>query len=79
MNTDEPALGPRPNCEDRIPEAWLLVEYTKDDGPDGIWAECPGVKMLLLPSDVVLRSVERICVWTAESSGHGRESRVGHH
>jgi RNA polymerase-binding transcription factor DksA len=32
MNTNESFLGDCPNCGERIPEARLLVEYTKDDG-----------------------------------------------
>ena len=40
MNTDESALGRCPDCGESIPEAWLLFEYEKDDGTDGVWAEC---------------------------------------
>lgn len=41
MNTDASSLGRCPECGDQIPETWLLVEYEKDDGSEGIWAECP--------------------------------------
>ncbi len=49
MNTDESSLGRCPDCSKRIPEAWLLVEYTKDDGTDGIWAECPTCEDVVAP------------------------------
>jgi hypothetical protein len=49
MNTDESSLGRCPDCGNRIPEAWLLVEYTKDDGTDGIWAECPACEDVIAP------------------------------
>ncbi|TQR21913.1 hypothetical protein C9J85_18855 [Haloferax sp. wsp5] len=35
------SLGRCPNCDERITTPWLLVEYEKDDGTEGIWAECP--------------------------------------
>ncbi|SEP27075.1 hypothetical protein SAMN05216388_105913, partial [Halorientalis persicus] len=41
MSTDESSLGRCPDCGEAIPETWLLVEYEKDDGTQGIWAECP--------------------------------------
>lgn len=41
MNGDETILGLCPNCSTEISETWLLVEYGKEDGTEGIWAECP--------------------------------------
>lgn len=49
MNTNTPSLGHCPECGESIPEAWVLVEYTKDDGTDGIWAECPGCETVVAP------------------------------
>ncbi|WP_246988410.1 phage terminase large subunit family protein [Halorientalis marina] len=49
MNTDESALGRCPDCGESIPEAWLLVEYEKDDGTDGVWAECPVCEDVVAP------------------------------
>jgi len=40
MNTDESTLGLCPDCGETIPAVWLLVEYEKDNGEAGIWAEC---------------------------------------
>ena len=40
MNTDESSLGRCPECSEDILEAWVLVEYNKDDGTEGVWAEC---------------------------------------
>lgn len=41
MNSDSSTLGRCPECDTQISSAWILVEYTKDDGTTGIWAECP--------------------------------------
>jgi len=49
MPDDTHILGRCPDCGDEIPEAWLLVEYTKDDGADGIWAECPTCEDVVAP------------------------------
>jgi len=37
MSTDESSLGRCPDCGERIPTAWLLVEYEKADGTEGVW------------------------------------------
>jgi hypothetical protein len=31
------------------PTAWTLVEYEKDDGTEGVWAECPGCGDVVAP------------------------------
>jgi hypothetical protein len=49
MPTDDSSLGQCPECGDRIAAAWLLVEYSKDDGTDGIWAECPACEAVVAP------------------------------
>lgn len=49
MNTDESSLGRCPDCGESIPTAWLLVEYEKDDGETGIYAECPGCQEVVAP------------------------------
>lgn len=49
MPDDTQILGRCPDCGDEIPEAWLLVEYTKDDGTEGIWAECPTCEDVVAP------------------------------
>jgi len=49
MTTDESLLGRCPDCGDPIPDAWVLVEYTKDDGTDGVWAECPACEDVVAP------------------------------
>jgi len=49
MTSDETVLGRCPECGERIPDTWLLVEYEKDDGSDGEWAECPGCKDVVAP------------------------------
>lgn len=49
MNTNESFLGQCPNCGKQIPEARLLVEYTKDDGETGIWADCPACNDVVAP------------------------------
>lgn len=49
MNTDESSLGRCPDCGENISEAWLLVEYEKEDGSEGIWAECPACDDVVAP------------------------------
>ena len=49
MPSDETVLGRCPDCGEDIPEAWLLVEYTKDDGETGIWADCPACSKVVAP------------------------------
>jgi len=41
MGNDTPELGQCPECDQDISAAHVLVEYEKDDGTTGIWAECP--------------------------------------
>ncbi|AAG21032.1 Vng6434h (plasmid) [Halobacterium salinarum NRC-1] len=49
MPTDDSSLGQCSECGDRIAAAWLLVEYSKDDGTDGVWAECPACEAVVAP------------------------------
>jgi len=49
MPTDESSLGRCPDCGELISDGWLLVEYTKDDGTDGVWAECPACEDVVSP------------------------------
>jgi hypothetical protein len=47
--TRDPALGCCPDCGEHIPQGWLLVEYEKDSGETGIWAECPSCNDVVRP------------------------------
>jgi len=49
MNADESSLGRCPECGEDISEAWVLVEYKKDDGTEGVWAECPACEDVVSP------------------------------
>jgi hypothetical protein len=49
MTSDATNLGRCPDCGESIPAAWLLVEYEKDDGKTGIWAECPDCEDVVEP------------------------------
>ncbi|MFC6722375.1 MULTISPECIES: DUF7837 family putative zinc-binding protein [Halobacteriales] len=49
MPDDTQILGCCPDCGDRIPTAWTLVEYEKDDGTEAVWAECPGCGDVVAP------------------------------
>jgi hypothetical protein len=49
MPADDSSLGQCPDCGERISAAWLPVEYSKDDGTDGIWAECPSCEAVVAP------------------------------
>ena len=46
---DTRVLGRCPDCGKRISQAWLLVEYEKDTGETGIWAECPDCEDVVAP------------------------------
>jgi len=49
MNAGESPLGRCPTCGEDISEVWILVEYEKDDGQTGIWAECPACEDVVAP------------------------------
>jgi len=49
MNADESPLGGCPDCGESIPPAWRLIDYEKDDGSEGIWAECPSCEDVVEP------------------------------
>lgn len=49
MTTDERLLGHCPDCGKDISETWLLVEYEKDNGSEGVWAECPNCEDVVAP------------------------------
>ena len=49
MNTDDSTLGHCPNCGERIPKAWVLVAYEKENGTEGVWAECPASEDVVAP------------------------------
>ena len=49
MPDDRRVLGCCPDCGERIPTAWVLVEYKKNDGTDGVWAECPECADVVAP------------------------------
>jgi DNA-directed RNA polymerase subunit RPC12/RpoP len=49
MSADESSLGRCPDCGERIPTAWRLIDYEKDDGTEGVWAECPACSEVVAP------------------------------
>jgi hypothetical protein len=49
MHDDTQRLGHCPDCGEQIPEAWILVEYEKNDGTEGVWAECPACNDVVAP------------------------------
>jgi hypothetical protein len=49
MADDTQMLGRCPDCGDRITPTWMLVEYERDDGTDGVWAECPSCEVVVAP------------------------------
>jgi hypothetical protein len=49
MTADESFLGRCPECSANISDAWILVEYEKDDGTEGVWAECPACEDVFAP------------------------------
>ncbi|WP_449404868.1 DUF7837 family putative zinc-binding protein [Haloplanus natans] len=49
MTTDTSQHGRCPKCEEGIFTVHILVEYEKDDGTTGIWAECPVCNDIVSP------------------------------
>jgi len=49
MTPDESSLGRCPDCGEPISTAYLLVEYEKEDGQTGIWADCPSCDDVVAP------------------------------
>ncbi len=49
MTNGTSELGRCPDCGEDISAAWILVEYEKDDGSTGIWAECPVCETVVSP------------------------------
>lgn len=49
MSDDTQRLGRCPDCDEHITAAWILVEYEKGDGTEGIWAECPACEDVVAP------------------------------
>ena len=49
MPDDTQSLGRCPDCDDPITDTWILGEYEKDDGTEGIWAECPACREIVAP------------------------------
>jgi len=49
MPSDETVLGRCPDCGEPIPTAWRLIDYQKDDGTEGVWAECPACEDVVAP------------------------------
>jgi predicted RNA-binding Zn-ribbon protein involved in translation (DUF1610 family) len=41
MNRKQSTLGVCPDCERNLPPAYVLIEYERDDGTEGMFAECP--------------------------------------
>ena len=41
MTDNTPKHGRCPECDEDISAAYIFIEYEKDDGTTGIWAECP--------------------------------------
>lgn len=49
MPDDTQRLGRCPDCNERITTAWILVEYERDDGTEGVWAECRACEDVVAP------------------------------
>jgi len=48
MTNDSP-LGCCPDCGESIPTGWRLIDYERDDGTEGVWAECPACENVVSP------------------------------
>jgi predicted RNA-binding Zn-ribbon protein involved in translation (DUF1610 family) len=49
MSRNRSILGRCPECGEEIPSGYALIEYEKDDGTTGIWAECPACGEVVRP------------------------------
>ena len=41
MNGGKASLGSCSERGEKVSEAWVLREYEKNDGTEGVWTECP--------------------------------------
>ena len=49
MPDDTQLLGRCPDCGERIPTAWGLIDYEREDDTEGVWAECPSCEKVVAP------------------------------
>lgn len=49
MNADESSLGHCPERGEGVSDAWILVEYERADGTEGVWTECPACEDVVAP------------------------------
>lgn len=49
MNADESSLGHCPERGEGVSNAWILVEYERADGTEGVWTECPACEDVVAP------------------------------
>ncbi|MCJ0618148.1 hypothetical protein JZX76_00970 [Haloarcula hispanica] len=43
------SVGRCPDCDKQITTAWILVEYEKDGGTEGVWDDCPSCEDVVAP------------------------------
>lgn len=49
MPDEAEALGLCPECGEQVTPPWVLLRYEKDDGTEGVWAECPNCQEVISP------------------------------
>lgn len=49
MTTKEYLLGCCPNCGEEISDVFKMIEYTREDGSIGIYADCPVCREIVTP------------------------------
>lgn len=42
-------LGLCPNCSESIADRDVIIEYERDDGTTGVYAECPDCREIIAP------------------------------
>ncbi|WP_449272374.1 DUF7837 family putative zinc-binding protein [Halorussus halophilus] len=50
MAEKQERLGDCPNCSESIADRDVLVRYEREDGTEGVYAECPGCWEVVSPS-----------------------------
>lgn len=49
--TTKDQLGHCPQCGEAIPATWKLIEYEREDGTTGVFAECPTCEAVVKPEN----------------------------
>ncbi|WP_216824777.1 DUF7837 family putative zinc-binding protein [Salinigranum rubrum] len=49
MTANAAPLGHCPECGRSVPQNWVLIEYERENGERGVFAECPSCEEVVRP------------------------------